>query len=499
MIAAEFNFGEGDLAAMARQGNEAVLCTEILADLLTPLAAFLRVARMEEHSFLLESVEAGVSLARYSFMGSHARRVYRIRQGRLSVQEGKSTPRYLDGPPLSALRRDREGRVPVPQEGLPPFTGGLVGFFSYDFVRLLEKIPPGAVDDLQIPQAVLAEYSTVLAFDHLRNRLILMAAVDLSGDPGAQRDDYRRARSRLLDLVDRLAGPLDLEAALSPAEEDEIAVTGEPSEECFKRWVVEAQESITAGEIFQVVLSRRFSRPWRGSPIPVYRRLRSHNPSPYHFLLACDGDYVVGASPEMMVRVQGNAVQVRPIAGTRPRGKHAEEDEALARELLADEKERAEHVMLVDLARNDLGRVCRPGTVKVQGFAGVERYSHVMHMVSRVSGELAAGRDALDAFAACFPAGTLSGAPKVRAMEIIADKEPFHRGTYGGAIAYWDRRGHLDSCIAIRSVLFTGGKAYVQAGAGIVADSDPAAELLEVSCKAAAGLDALARAAKSGS
>ncbi len=499
MVSADLNFGVEDLDAMARLGNEAVLSTEILADLLTPLAAFLRVADMDEQSFLLESVEAGVSLARYSFLGSRAGRVYRIRQGRLSVQEGRGTPRYLDGPPLSALRRVREGRVPVPQEGLPPFTGGLVGFFSYDFVRLLEKIPHGAVDDLQAPQAVLAEYSTVLAFDHLRNRLILMAVVDLAGDPAARRKDYRRARSCLQDLVDRLAMPAVLPAALSRRDDDDMAIAGEPDEECFQRWVVEAQEAITAGEIFQVVLSRRFSRPWRGSPIPVYRRLRSDNPSPYHFLLACDGDYVVGASPEMLVRVEGNAVQVRPIAGTRPRGRNEEEDEALARELLADEKERAEHVMLVDLARNDMGRVCRPGTIRVHGFATVERYSHVMHMVSRVSGELAAGRDALDAFAACFPAGTLTGAPKVRAMEIIAEKEPFRRGPYGGAIAYWDRRGQLDSCITIRTVVFTGGRAYVQAGAGIVADSDPVAELREVSCKAAAGLDALARAAEGSS
>jgi len=495
MDAVEYNFGEGDLEAMARLGNEAVLCTEILADLLTPLAAFLRVADMDTQSFLLESVEAGVSLARYSFLGSRAGRVYRIRHGRLSVQEGRSLPRDLDGPPLAALRRVREGRLPVPQEGLPPFTGGLVGFFSYDFARLLERIPQGGLDDLNIPQAVLAEYSTVLAFDHLRNRLILMAVVDLAGDPAARRDDYRRARNCLLDLVDRLAMPVVLPAAPTLQNDDERAVIGEPSEECFQRWVVEAQEAITSGEIFQVVLSRRFSRAWRGSPIPVYRRLRSDNPSPYHFLLACDGDYIVGASPEMLLRVQGKTVQLRPIAGTRPRGRDAEEDEALARELLADEKERAEHVMLVDLARNDMGRVCRPGTVRVHDFATVERYSHVMHLVSRVSGELAAGRDALDAFAACFPAGTLSGAPKVRAMEIIAEKEPFHRGPYGGAIAYWDRRGQLDSCIAIRMVLLTGGRAYVQAGAGIVADSDPAAELREVSCKAAAGLDALARAA----
>jgi anthranilate synthase component 1 len=495
MAAAEFNFGEEDLEGMARLGNEAVLCTEILADLLTPLAAFLCVADMDAQSFLLESVEAGVSLARYSFLGSGAGRVYRIRHGRLSVQEGRSTPRCLDGPPLQALRRARGGRVPVPQEGLPPFTGGLVGFFSYDFVRLLERIPPGAVDDLQVPQAVLAEYATVLAFDHLRNRLILMAVVDLAGDPATRKNDYRRARRCLSALVDRLAMPAAPPAPLSWRSDHEPAMVGEPDEECFQRWVVEAQEAITSGEIFQVVLSRRFSRPWRGSPIPVYRWLRSHNPSPYHFLLACDGDYVVGASPEMLVRVQGNAVQVRPIAGTSPRGRHAGEDEVLARELLTDEKERAEHVMLVDLARNDLGRVCRPGTIRVNSFAAVERYSHVMHLVSRVCGELAAGRDALDAFAACFPAGTLSGAPKVRAMEIIAEKEPFWRGPYGGAIAYWDRRGQLDSCIAIRTVLFTGGRAYVQAGAGIVADSDPAAELREISCKAAAGLDALARAA----
>jgi anthranilate synthase component 1 len=489
MPSLRFNLEEADLDAMSAQGDEAVLCTEIVADLLTPLAAFLQIYEPGGHGFLLESVEGGSSLARYSFMGSEAQRVFRIREGRLTVQETDGKVRTIPGSPLEALRQERRPRRPVPQDELPSLSGGLVGFFSYDLVRLLEKLPDLAEDPVGLPQALLVEYRTVLAFDHLRNRLMLMTAIDLDGGDAERRTSFRSARKHLELLAERMAGPPPAPEAMTAVGLGQPEVS--PSEEIFQQQVGAAKRAIMAGDIFQVVLSRRFKRPWSGSPLPVYRRLRSNNPSPYHFLLAFEQDFLAGASPEMLVRVQGEDIHARPIAGTRPRGADPQEDLELERELRADEKEQAEHVMLVDLARNDVGRVSRPGTVKVERFATVERYSHVMHLVSSVSGKLQENCDALDAFAACFPAGTLTGAPKVRAMEIIEASEPVRRGLYGGAVGYWDRTGDLDTCIAIRTVVFSGGEAHVQAGAGIVADSDPVAETLEVDAKARSGLTAV--------
>jgi anthranilate synthase component 1 len=489
MSSSRFNLDESDLDAMSQQGDEAVLSTEVPADLLTPLSTFLQIAEPGGHSFLLESVEGGSSLARYSFLGSNARRVFRIRDGVLTIQGADGELVRIPGDPLAALRRERGRRRPVPQKGLPPLSGGLVGFFSYDLVRLMEDLPAVAGDPLGIPQAVLAEYRTLIAFDHLRNQLMLMTAVDLGGGRQKRRAAFSAAREHLQALAQRLAESVPVPVAMSAVGTGEP--TSAPSQEAFCTQVEAAQKAIVAGEIFQVVLSRRFTRPWSGSPLPVYRRLRSQNPSPYHFLLACDGDYLVGASPEMLVRVQGDTVHARPIAGTRPRGLDDDEDLKLEEELRSDEKERAEHVMLVDLARNDVGRVSRPGTVEVESFASVERYSHVMHLVSSVSGKLKPEFDALDAFKACFPAGTLTGAPKVRAMEIIETSEPVRRGPYGGAVGYWDRTGDLDTCIAIRTVVITGGRAHVQAGAGIVADSDPSAEAREVDSKARSGLFAV--------
>jgi anthranilate synthase component 1 len=489
MSSSAFNLDESDLDAMAQLGDEAVLCTEVPADLLTPLAAFLQIAAPAGHSFLLESVEGGSSLARYSFLGSNARRVFRICDGVLTIQEPDGQRRRVPGSALAGLRRERGARRVVPQAGLPPLSGGLVGFFSYDFVRLLEDLPEIADDTLGIPQAVLGEYRTVLAFDHLRNRLMLMTGIDLDGGAVSRRQSLQTGRAHLEELAERLAGPVPVPAGLAVVGGGEPQAV--PSEERFRAQVEKAQQAIVAGDIFQVVLSRRFDRPWSGSPLPVYRRLRSGNPSPYHFLLACDGDCLVGASPEMLVRVEGETVHARPLAGTRPRGADEAEDLRLEEELRTDDKERAEHVMLVDLARNDVGRVSRAGTVAVERFAEVERYSHVMHLVSSVSGRLKPDCDALDAFTACFPAGTLTGAPKVRAMEIIEASEPFRRGPYGGAVGYWDRSGDLDTCIAIRTVVITGGRAHVQAGAGIVADSDPLAETREVAAKARSGLSAV--------
>ena len=489
------SFTENDLESLAEQGSVAVLRREVLADLLTPVTAFAKTAARHRHAFLLESVEGGENVARYSFLGGGARRVFQVRGGRLFLQEDGSE-QELPGSPIEALRAARREIVPVPQPELPRFTGGLVGFFSYDFVRCLERLPQRSEDDLRIPQAVLAEYDTVLAFEHPRNRLILMSAVHLGGGREPRRRSYQAACERLDELARQLSGPLPDLGAREPGRMKEAVVQAVPSDEEFLENVEKAREYIRAGDIFQVVLSRRFSRPWAGSPLSVYRVLRSLNPSPYHVFLACDGDYVAGASPEMLVRVLGRQITVRPIAGTRPRGKDATSDRQLEVELLADTKERAEHLMLVDLARNDVGRVSHPGTVRVDDFALVERYSHVMHLVSSVSGELQEGKDALDAFSACFPAGTLTGAPKVRAMEIIEESEPFRRGPYGGAVAYLDHGGDLDSCITIRTVVLSGGQAHVQAGAGIVADSKAENERWEITPKAEVMMAALRQAAE---
>ena len=486
------NFQESDLDGLARRGTLAVLQKEILADLLTPVAAFLRIGSDHPQAFLLESVQGEERVARYSFLGAGPNRVFRVRRGRLSIQEANGSERTLPGAPLEALRAAWQGRRPVPLPELPRFTGGLVGFFSYDFVRTVERLPDDDKDDLGIPDAVLADYDTILAFDHRRNRLLLLSAVFLDGEKEERRAAYQRACERLHDVEEQLRQPAP--AADTLALDTGDAITAEPSAAEFLAGVERAKQAIRRGDILQVVLSRRFSRPWSGSPLSVYRALRSLNPSPYHFFLACDGDYLAGASPEMLVRVEGRQVTLRPIAGTRPRGADEEADTRLEGELLADEKERAEHVMLVDLARNDAGRVGQTGSIRVERFFTVERYSHVMHLVSSVRGELAEGKDALDAFAAAFPAGTLTGAPKVRAMEIIDEIEPFRRGPYGGAVGYLDHGGDMDSCITIRTAVLTGGRALIQAGAGIVADSVPEREMEEIELKAGALLAALDRA-----
>jgi anthranilate synthase component 1 len=489
-MAPGLNRAPADLESLARDGPAAVLSREIAGDLLTPVGAFLTAFRTTPHAFLLESVEGGTLQARYSFLGGGPRRLFRIRDGRPTLEGDGGPERPLPGDPLAALRAVWSATRTVPQAALPRLRGGLVGFFSYDLARSLERLPGTPRDDRRIPDAVLGDYETVLAFDHLRHRIVLMSRLDLRGSEADRRRSFAVAEERLEALAVRLrdgapGGPVP------PRGGKAGEVVAEPDAAAFEAAVLEAKRSITAGEIFQIVLSRRFHVPWSGDPIAVYRALRSLNPSPYHFYLACGGDYLAGASPEMLVRVEGESVTCRPIAGTRPRGADEDADRTLEREMLVDPKERAEHVMLVDLARNDLGRISRPGSIEVAGMASVERFSHVMHLVSTVRGRLAPGRDALDALAACFPAGTLTGAPKVRAMQLIDAMEPFRRGAYGGAVAYLDAGGDLDSCITIRTIVLSGGKAFAQAGAGIVADSDPASERREIDHKAGALLQAL--------
>jgi len=440
---------------------------EVPGDLRTPVSAFLALSARSPRAFLLESVVGGERIARYSFLGR---------------DPIETVEAHGPGDDLLGALRARMGPPPAEVPGLPRLTGGAVGYLSYDAVRLFERIPDRHAPD-GLPLASFSFYRSLVAFDHARQRIVLVA----DAEPGS-RTAFERAQDVLAGFEADLRGP---RPAVAPPDPPRPAIDagGEffADGTGYRQSVRAAQDYIAAGDIFQVVLSRRRSVECPCDPFTVYRALRMVNPSPYMYFLKDGERAVAGASPEMLVRVEGRRAETRPIAGTRPRGATAEDDERLGRELLADEKERAEHVMLVDLGRNDLGRVCRFRSVAVPEFMAVERYSHVMHIVSSVTGELAEGKDALDALAATFPAGTLSGAPKIRAMEIIDELEPDRRGLYGGAVGYLDLRGNLDFCITIRTVVMANGKAYIQAGAGIVADSNPTAEYEETKDKAKAG------------
>jgi anthranilate synthase component I len=482
-----FNVDPADLPDLARRGNIIPICREVGADLLTPVAAFLRIAGGARQPFLLESVEGGESIARYSFLGRDPARLVRATLGGAGA---------VGAGPLDALRQAMGGYRPVRLGDLPRFTGGAVGYLSYDVVRLLERLPRSAKDDLRVPDVLFGVYDTVLAFDHLKQRIQIVSNLSTEEDgrplrTGVLRERYARACRRIEAMERRLLRP-----AASPVfkRSGSRRWKSNISEARYKENVRRAKDYIRAGDIFQVVLSQRFERSATVAPFTIYRALRRINPSPYMYYLDFGEVALAGASPEMLVRVEGDRIRTRPIAGTRPRGRHEEEDRALEQELREDPKERAEHVMLVDLGRNDLGRVSRPGTVEVSRFMGVERYSHVMHLVSEVTGRLLPDRDAFDGLLACFPAGTVSGAPKVRAMEIIEELETTRRGPYAGAVGYVDFSGDLDSCITIRTTVMTRGVAHVQAGAGIVADSVPQREYRECVNKAGALIDAIERA-----
>jgi anthranilate synthase component 1 len=474
-----------EFRALAERGTFVPVCKEIAADLLTPVSAFLKIAEHSDHAFLLESVEGGEQVARYSFLGTDPFMVLRSRAGRTIVERGGERTES-DAPFIETLRSVMADYHAPFVQGLPRFTGGAVGYLAYDTAAWFEPVPldsTGVDDD----DAGFLLCDTVLAFDHVKHRILVIANARVT--PGQDLEILYRFACTKVGFVER-----ELGRALSMAEPPAPApldVTSNVTRERFEAMVREAKEHIAAGDIYQVVLSQRFETPFGADPFTAYRALRRVNPSPYMFFLRMGDRAIVGASPEMLVRVEGERVETHPIAGTRPRGASVEEDRALADELAADEKERSEHVMLVDLGRNDVGRVSRYGSVHVPTYMQIERYSHVMHLVSRVEGLLAEDRDRLDALAACFPAGTVSGAPKIRAMEIIAALEQRRRGVYAGAVGYLDFAGNLDFCIAIRTVVIEGGRASVQAGAGIVADSVPAAEYEETRAKARAVLAAL--------
>jgi anthranilate synthase component 1 len=478
---------------LAQDASLVPIARSVPADLLTPVSAFLSVAADEPHSFLLESVEGGEKVGRYTFLGARPYQRVVAHGDQVMIWRGNRRERSGEGLLATVRRLLREHRAaPVP--GMPPFTAGAVGFFSYDYVRWLERLPEGAADDLAVPDCALMFFDRLLAFDHVRHQIHIIAAADVTRE--SPRQAYDRAVADIDALERKLARGLrsvsrDFARARRPIN-GKLKVNAATAPRVYTQAVGRAKEYIAAGDIFQVVLSQRLDFQPGVPPLDVYRALRTVNPSPYMYFLRMGDMHVLGSSPEMLVRVSGRKLDYRPIAGTRWRGRDEGEDQRLEQELRADEKECAEHVMLVDLGRNDLGRVSEYGSVKVRDLMYVERYSHVMHLVSAVEGTLRPELDALDAFAACFPAGTLTGAPKVRAMEIIEELEPVRRGVYGGAVMYADFAGNLDSCIAIRTMLMKGKRAYVQAGAGIVADSNPAREHEECMNKA----QALVRATK---
>ncbi|HTH41823.1 MAG TPA: anthranilate synthase component I [Terracidiphilus sp.] len=506
-----------EFLALAKEHTLVPVCRTLAADLETPVSAFLRAAWPEQECFLLESVEGGEQVGRYTFIGLAPFKRIVARGRQITITEGKKIVEIEDDI-FAVLRRALSGHKPARLAGLPPFTAGAVGYFAYDAVRQIERLPERANDELQIPDACLLFFDEVLAFDHVRKEIWLVVTPDVTRQSPAKA--YERAVQRLDKLEKRLLQPLPKLAkhvGAAIGKKSALKVKYRTSKRNYMAAVERTKEYIAAGDIFQAVISQRFDVEPEVDSFQVYRALRTVNPSPYMFFLrfapnaplagstdAKTGGRksggraksleLAGSSPELLVRVNKGNVEYRPIAGTKPRGATDQEDIALADEMMHDEKERAEHVMLVDLGRNDVGRVSEFGSVKVDRLMFVERYSHVMHIVSAISGKLRPDLTAVDALRACFPAGTLSGAPKVRAMEILEELEPARRGTYGGAVMYADFSGNLDSCIAIRSMLAVNGKGYVQAGAGIVADSVPEKEHQESINKAQAVIRAIERA-----
>ena len=488
-----------EFLALSRKHSLVPVYRTVTADLETPVSAFLRIAAEEPEAFLLESVEGGEHVGRYTFIGVQPYKKMVARGTQITVREGRRESTF-DGDIFGELKKALSGHTPARLPGLPPFTAGAVGFFSYDVVRQIEKLPSLAKDELNVPDACLMFFDQVLAFDHVKKEIHLMVTADLKRE--ARKGVYERAVRRLNRMEKRLAAALPVRRKKRP--EGKLKVKARTPKAAFLKAVEKTKAYIASGDVFQCVLSQRFDCVPGVDAFEVYRALRIVNPSPYMYFLrfGLEGagkkrstvGHIVGSSPELLVRVHGRDVEYRPIAGTRPRSADEFEDRAIEADLRADEKEVAEHIMLVDLGRNDVGRVSEFGTVRVKDLMFVERYSHVMHLVSSLEGKLRAGLNAIDAFRACFPAGTLSGAPKIRAMEIIEELEPARRGVYGGSILYADFSGNLDSCIAIRTLYMNGEQGHFQAGAGIVADSVPEKEFEESVNKAAAVVRAIERA-----
>ena len=511
-----------EFLALSRKHSLVPVYRTVTADLETPVSAFLRIAAEEPEAFLLESVEGGEHVGRYTFIGVQPYKKMVARGTRITVREGRRESAF-DGDIFAELKKALGGHTPARLPGLPPFTAGAVGFFAYDVVRQIERLPSLAKDELGVPDACLMFFDQVLAFDHVKKEIHLIVTADLTRE--AREGAYERAVRRLNKMEKRLAGALPVRRKKKP--EGKLKVTARTSKAAFLKAVERTKEYIASGDVFQCVLSQRFDCVPGVDAFEIYRALRIVNPSPYMYFLrfGLDGEknksekqilryakddnkkakddtskkksttaHIVGSSPELLVRVHGRDVEYRPIAGTRPRSADEVEDRAMEADLRADEKEVAEHIMLVDLGRNDVGRVSEFGSVRVKDLMFVERYSHVMHLVSSLEGKLKAELEPIDALRACFPAGTLSGAPKIRAMEIIEELEPARRGVYGGSVLYADFSGNVDSCIAIRTLYMNGEQGHFQAGAGIVADSVPEKEFEECWNKARAVVRAIERA-----
>jgi len=472
---------------LAKKGNIVPVYCDMLADLQTPVGAFLKISKGSKYAFLLESVEGGEKWGRYTFLGASPDLVIKT-SGKTGVRiTKKGRERFtVSSDPLEEIKKVMASFTPVKVEGLPPFHGGVVGAIGYDCVRFFETLPEIAKKDNDFPDTVFMLTDTLVIFDNIKQTIKALVNAHVHGNPGKV---YDAAVRKIKGLIATLEKPLKLPKAKT--KKSPVKYISNTSEGDFHRSVLRCKEYIKEGDIFQVVLSQRLTIKLEVPALDVYRALRAVNPSPYMYFLRLDDWEVVGASPEILSRVQDGKVAVRPLAGTRPRGKTAEEDSALEKELLNDEKELAEHIMLVDLGRNDVGRISKGGSVKVTELKKVERYSHVMHIVSNVEGDLRADKDCFDVIRATFPAGTLSGAPKIRAMEIIDELEPTRRGLYGGTVGYFGFNGNMDHAIAIRTLAVKNGKAYLGVGAGIVADSDPRKEFQECMNKGRALLRAV--------
>ena len=488
-----------EFRALAAEHRVVPVTRKVLADSETPLSAYRKLAAGRPGTFLLESAENGRSWSRWSFIGAGAPSALTVRDGQATWLGATPDGAPTGGDPLEALRATMDLLSTGPLAGMPPLSGGMVGFFAYDFVRRLERLPELALDDLHLPDMLLLLATDIAAVDHHEGTITLIAnAVNFNGSDDHVDSAYDDALARLDVMTTALGQPLS--STVATFTRPEPHPRAQRTEREYGAVVERLVKEIEAGEAFQVVPSQRFELDTAADPIDVYRMLRVTNPSPYMYLLQIPNEFgetafsIVGSSPEALVTVQDGRATTHPIAGTRWRGASEEDDQLLEKELLSDEKERAEHLMLVDLGRNDLGRVCVPGTVRVEDYSHIERYSHVMHLVSTVNGMLADGRTALDAVTACFPAGTLSGAPKVRAMELIEEVEITRRGLYGGVVGYLDFAGNADFAIAIRTALMRDGTAYVQAGGGVVADSNGPYEYTEAANKAKAVLAAIVAA-----
>jgi len=482
-----FHPDKNEFIQMAARGNLIPVYKEILADMETPVSIMKKISD-NDFAFLLESVEGGESLGRYSFLGANPSIIFKSKGREIDLIYRNDEETYItQKSPLDELRNIMSRFKLVPNPSLPPFIGGAVGYVSYDEIRNIEpRIPNNNPDDLNLPDTFFMITDNIIIFDHVRHRILLLNNAHISGNPEKA---YEEAIRQIELMHEKLRLPLP--AAEIKREAQPIKIESNMTEDEFKNAVERAREYIFAGDIFQVVLSQRLKTNFTCAPLDIYRALRAINPSPYMFFLKFGGLKIIGSSPEILVKVAGDQIQIRPIAGTRKRGSSPDEDKALEAELLADPKERAEHIMLVDLGRNDCGRVAEFGSVFVDDLMTIERYSHVMHIVSNVRGTLAPKNDAYDVLKASFPAGTVSGAPKVRAMEIIDELETIQRGPYAGAVGYFSFSGNLDSCITIRTIITRGDSAYIQAGCGVVADSVPETEYQETLNKARALIRAI--------